>query len=214
MKSTKLTLLAVVGTFGLFSLSASAKLASGYESVNFKATVVTENGAKIVKTKITTDDILSLIDNEYGTSYAKQNGGKGYQLVSYGVGYGYDSDYDIFGVVDKNGSNVLSNASFNEDDYELYIYPYEDRTWVRSYVGENYTYIVPTVEVYYYSADDEDSFYVYGLMTDKVNWDSYNESYSLKNGQGSIYFDDEGIYGPIMGASVSGSGKDVYGFDY
>ena len=52
-------------------------------------------------------------------------------------------------------------------------------------------------------------------MTDKVNWDSYNESYSLKNGQGSIYFDDEGIYGTIMGASVSGSGKDVdYPFDY
>ena len=65
------------------------------------------------------------------------------------------------------------------------------------------------------SANEDDTFYVTGLMTDKVNWNSWNESYSLKNGQGSIDFDDEGIYGTIISASVSGSGKDVdYPFDW
>lgn len=210
----KLTLLAVAGTFGLFSLSASAKLASGLESVNLKATVLTENGAKVVKTKITTDDILSLIDNEYGTSYAKQDGGTGYQLVSYGVGYDYGAGYDIFAVADKTGAVVLENASFDlSADYALYLQPYNDETWVRSYNGTKDIYTVPSVEVFYRSADDFDSFNVSGLMTDKVDWSTYDENYSVKNGQGSIYFEDEGIYGPIMGASVSGSGIDVDPFD-
>ncbi|MGD0206910.1 MAG: hypothetical protein ABSC89_04810 [Verrucomicrobiota bacterium] len=206
MKLTKLTVLAATAAF---VLNASAKLPSGTESVVFKATVLTESGAKVVQTKITTDDILSLIDNEYGTSYAKQDGGKGYQLVSYGV---YEEE---FAVADKNGTIVLANASSNGDDYELYLYPYEDDNYVYSYKGENYNYTVPDVEVYYRSANEDDSFYVYGLMTDKVNWTSYNETYSVKNGQGSISFEDESIYGPIMNAGVSGSGKAVeYPFGY
>ena len=214
MKLTKLTILAATAAF---VLNASAKLPSGYESVVFKATVLTEHGAKVVQTKITTDDILTLIDNEYGTSYAKKDGGKGYQLVSYGVGYDYGIDgADIFAVMDKNGNVVLGNASFNvvtPDDYYLYLDPYDDNNWVESYKGENYNYTVPQVEVYYNSASDEDSFYITGLMTDKVNWSSYNENYSLKNGQGSIVFNVEGIDGTIMGATVSGSGKDVDPFD-
>ena len=108
MKPTKLIILAATAAF---VLNASAKLPSGYESVVFKATVLTESGAKVVKMKITTDDILTLIDNEYGTSYAIKDGGKGYQLVSYGVGYDYGGD-DIFAVMDKNGTVVLANASF------------------------------------------------------------------------------------------------------
>ncbi|MGA3141520.1 MAG: hypothetical protein ABSF10_00545 [Verrucomicrobiota bacterium] len=211
MKLTKLTVLAATAAF---VLNASAKLPLYCESVVFKATVLTENGAKVVQTKITTDDILGLIDNEYGRSYAKKDGGKGYQLVSEGVGRDYSSGYDIFSVADKDGNIVLANASFNGDAYYLYLYPY-DGNWVESYKGANYNYTAPQVEVYYNSSDDNDSFYVTGLMTDKVNWDSYNESYSLKNGQGSIEFDDEDIYGPIMGASVSGSGKDVdYPFNW
>jgi hypothetical protein len=209
MKLTKLTILAATAAF---VLNASAKLPSGYESVVFKATVLTENGGKVKQTKITTDDILSLIDNEYGTAYAKQDGGNGYQLVSYGVGYDLGGD-DIFAVMDKNGNIVLADASFDADDYYLYLYPYESDFWVESYKGENYNYTVPQVEVYYNSSDDEDSFFITGLMTDKVNWTSYNESYSLKNGQGSIDFNDEEIYGPIMNASVSGSGKDVDPYD-
>ena len=124
MKLTKLIILAATAAF---VMNASAKLPSGYESVIFNATVLTEIGAKVVKTKITTDDILVLIDNEYDTSYAKQDGGKGYQLVSYGVGYDYDG-YDIFAVMDKNGTVVLANASFKEgdDNYELYLSPYND----------------------------------------------------------------------------------------
>ncbi len=206
MKLTKLIILAATAAF---VLNASAKLPSGYESVVFNATVLTESGAKVVQTKITTDDILTLIDNEYGTSYAKKDGGKGYQLVSYGVG-----DEEL-AVLDKNGTVVLTNASHNGDDYYLYVDPYEsDDNWVESYKGENYNYTVPEVEVEYNSSDDSDSFFVTGLMTAKVNRDSYNESYSVKNGQGTIYFDDEEIYGTIMNASVSGSGKDVYVFDY
>ena len=57
-------------------------------------------------------------------------------------------------------------------------------------------------------------FDVYGLMTDKVNYDTDDENYSLKNGSGSMYFNDEEIYGPVMGATVSGSGTDVDPFDY
>ncbi|MGA2787838.1 MAG: hypothetical protein ABSF60_09955 [Verrucomicrobiota bacterium] len=102
MKPTKLIILAASAAF---VLNASAKLPSGYESVVLKATVVTESNAKLVKTKITSDDMLSLIDNEFGTSYAKQDGGKGYQLVSYGL-----SDEE-FAVIDKNGNIVLENAS-------------------------------------------------------------------------------------------------------
>lgn len=213
MKLTKLTILAATAAF---VLNASAKLPSGYESVVFKATVLTEKGAKVVTTKITTDDILTLIDNEYGTSYAKKDGGKGYQLVSHGVGYAYSGEDDIFAVMDKNGTVVLANASFNivtPDAYYLYLYPYDDSNWVESYKGENYNYTVPQVEVFYNSSDDNDSFYIYGLMTDKVNWSSYDENYSLKNGQGSIDFSNEGIFGPIMNAGVSGSGKDVDPFD-
>ncbi|MGA2789135.1 MAG: hypothetical protein ABSF60_16575 [Verrucomicrobiota bacterium] len=206
MRPTKLIILAASAAF---VLNASAKLPSGYESVVIKATVVTESGAKVVKSKITTDDILTLIDTEYDTSYAKKDGGKGYQLVSYGL---YEEE---FAVADKDGNIVLTNASSDGDDYRLYLDAYNDDNWVESYKGANYNYTIPDAELYYNSADDNDSFYVDGLMTDKVNWDSYNESYSLKSGQGSIYFDDEGIYGPIMSASVSGSGKDVdYPFDY
>jgi len=210
MKLTKLTVLAAVGAL---ALSASAKLPSGFESVNVKATVLLDNGAKTVKMKITTDDILSLIDNEFGTSYSKENGGKGYQLVSYGVGYGYIG-YDIFAVLDKDGNVVLSNASFSGDeDYYLYLYPYQDRNWVSSGTDPKITYTIPQVGVYYNSGDDEDSFYIYGLMTDKVNWDTDTENYSLKNGQGSLTFFDEEIFGPIMDASVSGKGTDVYPFN-
>jgi hypothetical protein len=205
MKLTKLTILAATAAF---VMNASAKLPSGLESVVIKATVVTESGAKVVKTKITTDDILSLIDNEYDTSYSKQNGGKGYQLVSYGL---YEEE---FAVADKDGNIVLENATSDGNDYELSLDPYYDDNWVRSYKGQNSSYIIPEAELYYNSADDNDSLYVDGLMTDKVNWDSYNESYSMKNGQGSISFEDEDTYGPIMSGTVSGSGKDVYVFDY
>jgi hypothetical protein len=205
MKLTKLTILAAIAAF---ALNASAKLPSGLESVAIKATVFTENGAKVVKMKVTTDDILSLIDNEYGTSYAKQNGGKGYQLASWGL---YEEE---FAVVDKDGNVVLSDASYDGDNYYLYINPSVDSNWVDSYKGEKYNYTIPDVELLYRSNDEYDTFYVYGLMTDKVNWDTYDENYSMKNAQGSIYFEDEGIYGP-MTASVSGSGKDVeYPFDY
>jgi hypothetical protein len=212
MKPTKLIILAAAAAF---VLNASAKLPSGYESVVFNATVLTESGAKVVQMKITTDDILTLIDNEYGTHYAVKDGGKGYQLVSYGVGDDFDSGDDIFAVLDKNGTVVLADASFDGlSDYYLYLYPYDGSEWVDSHTGENYNYTVPQVEVYYNSSDDEDSFFVTGLMTDKVNWTSDSENYSVKNGQGSIDFNDEGIYGVIMNATVSGSGTDVYPFDY
>jgi len=206
MKPTKLIILAASAAF---VLNASAKLPSGYESVVLKATVVTESNAKLVKTKITSDDMLSLIDNEFGTSYAKQDGGKGYQLVSYGL-----SDEE-FAVIDKNGNIVLENASYNADDVDYYLYldPYETDRWVDSYNGENYYFIIPGAEVRYESANDEDYFNVTGLITDKLNYDTDNENYSLKNGQGYIYFNDEEIYGTIMNASVSGSGKDVDPFD-
>jgi hypothetical protein len=128
--------------------------------------------------------------------------------VSYGL---YEEE---FAVADKDGNIVLENATSDGNDYELSLDPYYDDNWVRSYKGQNSSYIIPEAELYYNSADDNDSLYVDGLMTDKVNWDSYNESYSMKNGQGSISFEDEDTYGPIMSGTVSGSGKDVYVFDY
>ncbi|HEX3855868.1 MAG TPA: hypothetical protein VHY30_01060 [Verrucomicrobiae bacterium] len=205
MKLTKLTVLAATAAF---VLNASAKLPSGFESVKIKATILTENGAKVVKTKITNDDILALIDTEYGTSFSKANGGKGYQLVAYGL---YEEE---FAVLDKNGNVALSDASSDTNEfYSLYIYPYNDDNWVESYKGEKYNYTIPDVSLTYNSSDDEDFFYVDGLMTDKVDWNTYNENYSMKNGQGSISFNDEDVFGPITG-SVSGSGKDVYPFDY
>ena len=213
MKSTKLIILAATAAF---VLNASAKLPSGYESVVLKATLMGESGNKIVKAKITTDDILSLIDNEYGTSYSKKDGGKGYQLVSYGVGYDYDG-YDIFAVMDKTGSIVLENASFHgsseTNDYELYLYPYEDGNYIYTYKGEKYTWYVPNVEVYYNSSDDNDSFDVYGTMTDKVDYTTDSENYSIKNGSGSFDFGDEDVYGPVTGVGVSGSGTDVDPYD-
>jgi hypothetical protein len=212
MKLTKLTILAATAAF---VLNASAKLPSGYESVVIKATVMTENGAKVVTTKITTDDILTLIDQEFGTSYSKQHGGKGFQLVSQGVGYAFDGEYDIFSVMNQNGVVVLANASFSGAYYELYLYPYNDSNWVESYKGDKYTYTVPSVELYYRSGDDNDTFNVYGTMTDNVVWGTiYSENYSVKNGQGSMYFIDvTTIRGPVTGASISGSGTDVYPFN-
>ena len=142
MKLSKLTILAATAAF---VLNASAKLPSYCESVVFKATVLTESGSKVVQTKITTDDILTLIDNEYGTSYAKKDGGNGYQLVSWGVAE------EEFAVADKDGNIVLEDASSDSDDYYLYLFPYNVSSdiWVRSYNGENYNYTVPEVDVEY-----------------------------------------------------------------
>jgi hypothetical protein len=197
----KLTLVGAVAVLGLFGLNASAKLPSGYESVKVTGTILMQDGAKVKKVKVTTDDMLNLIDSEYDTSYSKADGGKGYQLVSYGVG---DEE---FAVLDKNGDVVLSDATGNEDNYYFYIYPYANENWAIVENGEKDTWTVPGVELLFRSDDEEDTFTIQGLMTDKVNYGPDDENYDIKF-QGSVRLNDEDISGPISG-SISGSGKDV-----
>lgn len=206
MKLIKFATMAAAATVGLIGLNTKAAVPSGYEPVNVKATLLAQDGDKVQKLKITTDDVLALIDSEYDTAYANQDGGSGFKLVTFGV------DEEPLAVSDKDGNVVLSNASSDADNYFLTLNPFYDDEWVNTISGsdsEKYNFTIAGVELTYRSNSEADSFFFEGLATDKVNYDTDSENFHLKNGEGYFDFGSQEISGVISGASVSASGKDI-----
>ena len=200
---------------GLGAMSASA-LPSGYESVNVHGTLNIQNysstkGYFITKISVSNKDILGLVGDEFGTLAS------GDQLVSYGLYYGNYTD--IFAVLDKNNNVVHSDVSTDTGSYELNMWFSEGSNWIYNHVpgtSDSENYQSSDGELYFSDYTGDNTFTMIGQGKDSVNWDNYNESYSINNMSGwfNMPMIDTGYnYGLITG-SISGSGKDVYPFDY
>lgn len=165
----------------------------------------TNNGktvAHTAQTKINNNDILSLINTEFGTSFSTSGGDR---LV---VSNFWDGQ---FMVLDKTGNVLLANASSNTNGDHFVLDLTSTNTAVSGKISANSGTKVSLTEgmLNYTSGDGNSSFQLIGLTTVK---DSYSnglsnsmESFELSNGVGSI--SDTNGSGLLTG-SVSGKGKD------
>jgi hypothetical protein len=202
----KLTLIGGMAALAMFAMNASAVIPKHLESVNFTATLTVADGEVTKTISANNKDLLSLVALEFGQLPT------GAQLASYGLES--DGAYkDYFVVLYSNGNVYLDDASADGDDYALYFYPYEDEYTEKetATASDTWNYELDGTEFVYESGTDADSFTVYGLLTDTVSYDSYNENYKLSNATGTFDLpvidtgDDEGI----ITVNLSGSGTDV-----
>jgi hypothetical protein len=202
----KLKLIAVIAVAGALGLSARATTVTNADVVTIKATITLQTNNietgdttkfAVTKLKVTTKDVLGLIDGEFGTTFGNTNGT---QLA-------VDSFEDgEFSVLDKNGNVLIADASSDADDYELGI-EYDNSVLTGSETAaketEDWT---ATSDFFYNSADDASSFDVEGSSTiDQVYTDPKDsESFDL-SGAGDAEINGDG--GVITGAEVKGEGK-------
>jgi hypothetical protein len=208
----KISLFCATAALVSLALSASA-LPTGYESVNFHATVKVQDGAKIEKVSLDDKDLLNnFIGTEFATSIP--NGAK---LVSYGLGS------EEFAVLNKDNDIFLEDASTNPsaaDHYSFYIYSgwretvYEE-TSTNVYKGETANaelYYMDGSGDYYLEATGSGSATVHYINGD---FDYGNESYS-GSGEGYCFLPSGDLKGygnrGILKDSISGSGKEVEPF--
>jgi hypothetical protein len=207
----KLTLFTAVTALGLLGLNAS--LPPGYTSVHINMVLLEQGGTNethhstkfhIHHEQIGDDDILGLIDDEFGTTYSVINGD---QLA---ISNFWDG---TFSVLDKDGNVVLANASFNTNGDHYHLYFYATNTIYAATEATNHGSIFSVTDgsLRYRSGDGTNTFHLLGFTT--VN-DSYfdhdtnsTESYQLSGGIGSLSFPEEPLAGILTG-SAGGFGKD------
>lgn len=227
----KLALLTVIVTLGLLKSNGDTfggrdgggggwsdwgfgpKLPAGFTSVDIdlvaleqgSTTVNTNTGATSVhfnQSKIDNNDILALINGEFGTSFSRTNGDR------LAVSNFWDGK---FIVLNSTGAVLLANASLNTngDHYRLLLS--STNTVFAGTQTTNYLTKLSATEgsLTYESGNGSNAFTVTGFTT--VNDSYYNdfsnsvESFQLSGGIGSI----TGTNGTgVLTGSVSGSGKD------
>jgi hypothetical protein len=152
--------------------------------------------------RIDDDDILGLINNEFGTSFSVTNGDH------LAVSNFWDGKLIVLG---RDGTNLLANASkgTTADSYVLDL-TYSNVVYA-STVTSNFESKVSVMEGFldYKSGDGGESFHLEGFTTVSDSWRGTNstESFQLSGGIGSASFGTNGLSGILTG-SVSGSGKD------
>jgi len=208
----KFKLMAVIAVAGALGLSARATTVTNADAVTIQATITlqsdnTEKGDttkfNVTKVKVVTKDVLGLIDDEFGTTFANTNGTQ-LAVASF-------FDENSFEVLDKKGNVLIADASTDSDDYGLSINTEDDNNVVTGSETEtaetdDYTAIS---EFEYNSADDESFLDIRGSATVK---DSFNdtketdsESFDFSGVGNAEINEDDGV------ATVSVSGKGTNG---
>ena len=195
------------GDFGYSSLP------SGYTSFRAELVILEQGGTNTTTNGITTvhlkdfrvdtDDILGLINEEFGTSFSVTNGDK---LVISNAWNG------TFSVLSKTNSVLLANASSGTGSYRLSFYVTNSVYAEKMTTNCETKYSVGEGNFVYQSGNGLDSFHLQGLTT--VN-DSYfhtnsAESFQLSGGVGTLSFSDTNEPDPgsgIIDGSISGSGR-------
>lgn len=152
--------------------------------------------------RIDDDDILDLINTEFGTSFSVTNGDH------LAVSNFWDGKLIVLG---RDGTNLLANASkgTTADSYVL------DFTYSNvvsaSIVTSNFESKVSVMEGFlnYKSGNGDESFHLEGFTTVSDSWHGTNsaESFQLSGGIGSASFGTNGVSGVLTG-SACGSGRD------
>jgi hypothetical protein len=208
----KLTLMAVIAVAGALGLSARATTISNVDLVTVQATVTLPNDPTetsksvkftVTKVKVVTKDVLGLIDDEFGTTFANTNG------TQLAVDSFADGEVEV---LDKNGNILNGDASEDGDDYDLGIdfNTSDDNSVATGSETDSKSTATWTTssEFFYDSADDESFFDVDGLTSVTQTFDDTkeitSESFDISGFGNAEINDNEGI---ITGAEVKGSGK-------
>jgi hypothetical protein len=152
------------------------------------------------------DDILGLINNEYGTAFSVTNGDH------LAVSNFWDGK---FLVVDDKGNVLLGNASSNTNGDKYHLYFYSTNAVYAGKEATNYEtkYSVADGFFIYNSGNGTNGFHLkaYTTVDDSYYNSNSAESYQLCSGIGHLSFPDNGTNGALSGVlvgSVSGDGKD------
>jgi len=190
-----------------------ATLPPGYTSVHIQM-ALTEQGATNAASKSTEfhfkdqqigdDDILGLINDEFGTTYSVINGD---QLA---VSNFWDG---TFSVLDKYGNVLLADASSNTNGDQYRLYFRSAGTVFSGTEATNDARIVSVTDgsLHYRSGDGTNTFHLAGFTT--VSDDYYDhytnsaESYQLSGGIGVLSFPEYNLSGVLTG-NASGRGTD------
>ncbi len=197
----KLALFCGMAALGLCAMNARAVIPNGYESVNFSATLTVYDGGESFKTvSMNNKDLLNLVAGAYFETLPS-----GAQLVKDGL------DNDYFFILLSNGEYYQDASVGPGGDYELYFEPWYGYSYEGFVSGtsDTYNWVFSQGYFYYESYDGDYFFRIYGLTTDKINYDNDDESYSMPHGAGNfempVGYYDEGV----LSASFSGSGSHV-----
>lgn len=211
----KLALFAVATAFGLSVLKAGnlTTVPPGYTSVHIRMMLL-EQGATNTDARTTEfhfknqqigdDDILGLINDEFGTTYSVINGDQ-LALSNFWDG--------TFSVLDKNGNVLLADASANTNGDQYRLYFHSAGTVFSGSEATNHAGIFSVTDgsLHYRSGDGTNIFHLAGFTT--VRDDSYDhdtnstESFELTGGIGALSFPDYGLSGVLTGTAF-GRGKD------
>jgi len=211
-----------MGAFGLSTLPAQpvtsntgfgAGLPAGLTSVHLylnilgQSTNTSTNGTSIAfhftQSQIDDNDILGLINNEFGTSFSATNGD------SLAVSNFWDGRFMVLG---RNGNVLLANASFNPNgDHYVLGFSSTNTVFAGSITTNAGTkFSVSDGVLQYTSGDGTESFRLEGFTTvSDVYFGGLSnsaESFQLTGGIGSISFPTNGVSGVLTG-NVSGWGK-------
>jgi hypothetical protein len=216
----KLKLIAVIAVAGALGLSARAASVPNVDLVTVKAAVLLQNTNPIVvgettkfavtKVKITTKDILGLIDNEFHTAYATINGTQ-LAVESFGNGAGNFAGSVV--VLDKGGNVINADAgeASGDPDYGLGI-EFDNAVATASATDDtkgSAEYRAAS-DFFYESADDSTFFAIGGAFGGVATVDqtfknaTASETFSLTGGGDAEINGSEGV---ITDGSVKGSSK-------
>jgi hypothetical protein len=208
----KFKLMAVIAVAGALGLSARASSITNVDLVTVKATITLPNeptesskGEKFTTTtvKVTTKEVLGLIDNEFGTTFANTNG------TQLAVDSFADGEVKV---LDKNGNILIADASDDSDDYDLGIdfNTSDDNSVATGSETDSKSTATWTTssEFFYDSADDESFFDVDGLTSVTQTFDDTkeisSESFTISGFGNAEINENEGI---ITDTEVKGSSK-------
>ncbi len=209
----KFALITVIAALALRqSNGAEPVLPPGYTSVQINLNVL-EQGATnethgatnfhFKNMRVENNDILGLVDDEFGTSFARTNGD---QLVVSNIWGGQ------FLVLNKAGDVLLQNASSNTngDDYHLYFHTSKPVLAGTQTTNKACLFFVTDCHLYYSSGDGTNKFHFEGFTSVQDQYShgytNSEESFQLCGGIGSLSFPDDGSYGVISG-NIFGFGK-------
>jgi hypothetical protein len=218
----KIALIVIIAALGWQGLKAEnltnvpppgPTLPPGFTSVHLELTMLeqgkTNRTAGATKlhfktTRITDDDLLGLINDEYDTTYSTT---KGDQLVVSNI-WGGD-----FSVLSQNGSVLKANASVNTNGDQYHLYFQTSQPVIAGTLRINKSSLVSVTDgdLSYSSGDGSNTLHIDGFTTvdDELSYKPANsrESFHLTRGTGSLDFQDDGSYGVISG-QIYGRGKD------